>query len=375
MKGLLRPLPTIFACAVLAMSAVSACAQYQALGPQRAVLLLRNGEIIEGVVTFSGDRYDVTLGDGEIRIKSSEVEFQGESIDDCFEFRCRNLDGNKADDFLNLSEWCLRHQLYAESAGQLREAMRLDPMHPRIGVIERRLKLSIAEQPAGELATAAAAAASGPTIEELDRMIRGLSPRTVEMFTNTIQPLLLNNCSTAGCHGPQSSGQLHLLRIPPGRVTSRRSTQRNLHSVLGVIDRGQPSESALLLVPVKPHGGMKGPVFTNRELSQYRQLLDWVMSTGASHQPSRPATLEEPASPLLQTVATPPAAAATPPASPLPATVEIPTANGPETINLDQPIDGAVPPRTPPKRGELPQGFIPKDAFDPEIFNRRYFGK
>src|SRR5262245_45680399 len=137
MKGHFRHISLLLICAVLATSAKTTRAQLPALGPQRAVLLLRNGEVIEGVVTFSGDRYDVVLGDGEIRIKSPEVEFQGASIDDCFEFRRRNLNGSKADDFLNLSEWCLRHQLYAESAGQLREAMRLDPGHPRIGVIER----------------------------------------------------------------------------------------------------------------------------------------------------------------------------------------------------------------------------------------------
>ncbi len=36
-------------------------------------------------------------------------------------------------------------------------------------------------------------------------MIQGLPPGSVETFTDTIQPMLLNHCSTAGCHGPQGS--------------------------------------------------------------------------------------------------------------------------------------------------------------------------
>ena len=46
---------------------------------------------------------------------------------------------------------------------------------------------------------------------------------------------------------------------------SRRATQRNLYSVLSIVDRERPGESLLLTVPTRPHGTVKSAIFTTRE--------------------------------------------------------------------------------------------------------------
>ncbi len=182
---------------------------------------------------------------------------------------------DKVQDHLELAEWCLRHHLYEQAALALADAVATDSSHPRIGLLERRLKLELEQQaPAG--LHAKEAESELPTSRDLDRMVQGLPAGTVETFTATIQPMLLNHCSTAGCHGPQGTASLRLLRIPTGKAPSRRATQRNLYAVLSAVDQDHPAQSPLLSAPMRPHGQAKSAVFTSREAMQYQQLVHWV---------------------------------------------------------------------------------------------------
>ncbi|HTU25465.1 MAG TPA: hypothetical protein VMF30_08715 [Pirellulales bacterium] len=254
-------------------------------GPRHGVLLLRNGEVIEGDITFAGDRYDVAVASGQMHIRRSEVQFVGDSILECYERRKAGISVDKVQDHLELAEWCLRHHLYQQAALALADAVATDSSHPRIGLLERRLKLELDQQASG-----------GPHAKEgepepvssrdLDRMVQGLPGGSVEAFTATIQPMLLNHCSTAGCHGPQGTASLRLLRIPNGKVPSRRVTQRNLYAVLSAVDQANPAQSPLLLAPMRPHGQAKSAVFTSREALQYQQLVHWVYTISSQQAPA-----------------------------------------------------------------------------------------
>ncbi len=118
------------------------------LGPRHGVLLLRNGEMVEGDVLLSGDRYDVGVAGGQIHIKRSEVEYFGRSVIDCYEQRRSHAEPGKVQENLELAEWCLRQQLYEQAALALADAVDADPQHPRIALLERRLKFAL-EQPLG----------------------------------------------------------------------------------------------------------------------------------------------------------------------------------------------------------------------------------
>jgi hypothetical protein len=239
------------------------------------VLLLRNGELIEGDITLAGDRYDVTVPSGQMHIRRSEVEFVGHSMLECYERRKALISIDKVQDHLELADWCLRHHLYEQAALALADAVATDSSHPRIGLLERRLKLELEQQ--GSPETHAKEADSDlPSSRDLDRMVQGLPAGAVEVFTATIQPMLLNHCSTAGCHGPQGTASLRLLRIPSGKSPSRRATQRNLYAVLSAVDQDRPAQSPLLTAPMRPHGQAKSAVFTSREAMQYQQLAHWV---------------------------------------------------------------------------------------------------
>jgi hypothetical protein len=300
-----------------------------ALGPtqQEGYLLLRNGEVLRGKVFLAGDQYYVALAGGEIRVKRADAECFCRDLEEGYRSKRSKIEAPQVQDHLALAEWCLRHKLTGHASRELADALAADPNHPRIALVKRRLELALRE-PAP--AAVPSAPANAPTHGDLDRLVRSLPASTVETFTNSIQPLLMNHCATAGCHGPASTGGLRLLRMPAGRTPTRRLTQRNLHATLATVDRKKPAESPLLTLSIAPHGGATSPVFSGRDVEKVRQLTAWVHAVSETKAPSTPDSID-PGPPLLQTMS-----------------------------NIDE---GDGPGDQPPA----------SDPFDPEPFNRRFF--
>ncbi len=234
--------------------------------------------------------------------------------------------------------------------------------------------------------------------EQLDTLVRGLPNGAVQSFANTIQPLMLNYCAKGGCHGPRGGGALRLERIAPNRLTGRNPTQRNLAAALALVDRDKPEASKLLSAPIRPHGSLKSPVFSGREQVQYRQLVEWVYLVAGAREAVAEPTLAERSAPLLQAIKrgappafeqaqpVPPAAEPKPTADPsqppmgllntdvsTPAVPSTPSANSPQADYRLTRVHGQLVMRPAPERGDS-ETFVPKDPFDPEIFNRRFFG-
>src|SRR5262249_11028314 len=157
----------------------------------------------------------------------------------------------KLQDHLDLAEWCIEQKLVDQADHELKDAEAIDSSSLRIPLLRRRLELA---QPNRAVSPATPPPVdSGPSNDELDRLVRGLPGHAVESFTSTIQPVLVNNCTTSGCHGPRSQGKLRLLRLSLASPANRRLTQRNLYSVWQVIDANQPASSPLLTQPIRPH--------------------------------------------------------------------------------------------------------------------------
>ena len=165
------------AISVFVILSTAAMAEPPDLGPRTGVLLLRNGSVIAGNILRVGDRYEVGLTDGDVRVRASDVEYVGADLEECYEHRRQGIDYSKVRDHLDLAEWCMKHDLKAEAGRELRDAIACDPSHPKIAVIERRLVMSLEET---EDTTAAEPRKLGAaTAEELDRMVRTMPPGTV----------------------------------------------------------------------------------------------------------------------------------------------------------------------------------------------------
>lgn len=372
------------------------------IAPRRGVLLLNNGELIEGTITAAGDRYDVRLADGQIRVHRSQVALAARDVRECYLHRRAECEAGSVQDCVELAEWCLRHGLVDEAEREIATAKIADETYPKIPLLETRLRLARSKPKVGQTAASnlpKSGAEQIPAKRPLDLAVRELPAGSVETFANHIQPLLLNYCAGSGCHAAHSAGVMRLERIPPNRFTGRKSTQRNLQSVLATIDRENPLASKLLTLPIAPHGGRDGPIFTGREQTQYRQLVAWVYQVaGARKAPAEP-TQQERIAPLLQQGPNPTTSPAAkdagaggkvPPGAaknasgvvadgleglPAATTDGISTGsykNLPTRVPEDAPpgpgSQNAMSPH-PPER----EPFVPRDSFDPEIFNRRYF--
>jgi hypothetical protein len=379
----------------LSLGALAIClfaggADELSLAPRAGVLLLNNGEVIAGTITASGDRYDVSGHDSEIRIKRSDVAFAGHDARECYLHKRAGIEQGRVQDHLELTEWCLKNGLVEPAEKELAAARTADPRHPKIRLLEPRLEL--AKQAPRE--SPPPLAHEKTTTGQLDVVVRNLPGGSMETFTNGIQPMLLNYCAKSGCHGPRSSGLLKLERIPPNRLAGRHATQSNLQAVLAMVNREAPQDSKLLSVPIRPHGNLKLGVFTDREHSQYKQLVKWVYQV-SSVKPALPRpTLEERTSPLLQNVPRPgQSSAEQPPAAKKPRVdkSESDPADWSDSFpeQVEKTDDGQPSPRArarasrdrrPITRAAAPSSateteYVSKDPFDPEIFNRRFFSR
>jgi hypothetical protein len=280
--------------------------------PQR-IVVLRNGEVLEGQISQQDDRYVVTIENGEIRLPMRDVDFLCQSLEEAYDVQSKRLTGQRIEDHLRLADWCLQHDLAGGAAQEITAAMAIDPNDLRVQVLDRRLQemmktplensSSDEQSPEGErnagpnsnLAGSTAEKTAKPALpvnaDELERLARNLPAGTVESYSTTILPLLLNHCSTAGCHGVGSQSAFLLLRPTPGTATARRLTLRDLHNTLAWVDHDNPVESKLLSTARKPHGQSTTPIFETEETLQYKQLVAWVLLATQGDKNSRtPAT-------------------------------------------------------------------------------------
>jgi hypothetical protein len=331
--------------------------------PNQGILLLRNGQTLEGRIVQGEGLFVVDLGDGQIRVKAADVELVCSSLEDGYRRKRAAIQVGNVHHHLELAQWCLRHGLLGPAAAELADATAAEPNNPMIGAVQHRLKMAL-EPPV--LPDAAGKATSGPSNEELDQLVRSLPHGSVETFTQSVQPVLINHCATGGCHGPQSDTALRLYRIPTGKSASRRITQRNLYSVLSFVDRDNPASSRLLTAPSGPHGAAKHAIFNEHQAVQYKRLVDWANQLAQQSAPESPATL----SAAMPSEAANPASVEAPPRTLSPeARKAHPLSVGGQNQTARR---GAArsPSKSPADVAPAPSQQ-PADPFDPEVFNRR----
>lgn len=321
-------------------------------------LLLRNGEVFQGRILLEGSEFRVLLSHGEVRFPVVEVECAAATLGELYQRKQVMVMPGDARERLRLAQWCIRQGLLDEAAAEIARARSEDPTNPGADLLAHRLDL--ARQP---LAVAKPPAVTPVVhteaqLDELDRFARALPEGTVETFTQRVQPIMMNACATAACHGSQSPSKLQLQRVPGARPATRRLTQRNLQSVLPWVNREQPGGSRLLQCAVSAHGSAKtAPV--SAESAQYRWLVEWVYQVARA----------ENRVPRIDTQVV--TAAATMPAVKDDVHTDAvqaswPAAEVPAEAPVQTPFQQAepAPPPAAPARGA--------DPFDPEVFNRRF---
>jgi len=248
------------------------------------VLLLRNGQVIEGQIERNGDYYTVTLPDQELQIRAATVEFSCHDLREGYRQKKAAIQSNDIEQHLQLFLWCERHGLLDCAGDEITAAEALDREHPMISVLRRRLKVELQQKK--EPRRPSENGPLPPSDEQLDRMTRGMPPRTVEEFVQVVQPILLNHCPGAVGYALPGQKRLQLMRPPLGESPSRRVTQRNLYAVLECIDWDSPGESPLLKASVGSSAAATVGSFPAKYSLQYQKLAQWVYQVAQKPMPA-----------------------------------------------------------------------------------------
>lgn len=332
------------------------------------VVLLQNGSLFEGVVERSADGV-LVQGEGSlVRLRPADVAYVGESAAHAYEWRRGQAErtGSDAPAHLALADWAIKNRLWPQAARELLEARALDPASRRLALLERRLDeltRPVAPTPRGSAPVAPRSVAADVRPDEpLGPRGAPLREADLEVFTRRIQPMLLNSCATAGCHGVEGVGVFALDLAPLRGYGDARSTERNLAATLAALDPAAPDSSPLLRAAVGPHAGVT-PLRGARRDEMLARLAAWVESVTSAQAETAPSEVADHAADDAAVAVAP----TTPHEDPLAATSGDAAVPPEEEGAADMLFEGGR-----VRRGVALRRVAPRDEFDPEVFNTRH---
>lgn len=311
------------------------------------LLLMRNGNVVQGKIYRSGEDYFVQLPGGQMFVPGSLVRLPCADLNEAYEhLHERAAIQSEAEAYITLAKWCVTQKLFAEARRELETALELEPA--KQSARDLLLRLDALARDAEKVHDVDPRETPRPKSSKKAESLAGLNRDLAQQFTRRIQPILANNCGASGCHGPRAENGFRLQKVAGGGVSNRLAAERNLAAVLEYIDVENPAQSALLVAPRGNHGRGGKPVFsgaTGKE--QMAELKSWVLEAA-----SEESVLE------ARGIARTPGRTARQPAR---------QGENPFAVH-----DAEVARRTGERSSAVRQagGEQPADAFDPEEFNR-----
>lgn len=242
------------------------------------ILVLADGKVMNGRFLPRPDGYEVEVQGGRMFVESERVRFIARNFEDAHQRMRSSFTELTPQSHMELARWCLTNKREDLARREVLDALHKDPNR----LDAQRLLQSLVKQddgpsksPGGSGLTEfpSLASPSGPVPEA--RSLAGLSRSVAQDFTRHVQPILMNKCSNAGCHGTRSVSSFQL--TPSHRGTSVSIAERNLAAVMKQIDLSRPSSSPLLTTLQGNHANSTMPIFRGRSGAvQMKTLRDWV---------------------------------------------------------------------------------------------------
>lgn len=253
------------------------------------LLLLHNGKVVKGIIRQSATGYTVNVTGGQMVLPFDQVRLEAADLEDAYRQLRDTLPDHTAATHIELARWCMTNSLPDYARKELRAALRCEPDSTLAKNMLERINdqllttkdVPIVTQRNGSFSMLGDAK-PGITPETLG----GLPREAAADFVSKVQPLLVNRCATAGCHGPGSGNSFELLRAKLGKAPPKTYSERNLAAVLERLDLERPLSSPLLvklrgdtkpLVARQSHGGLTP--------EQQQTLRAWTESISKKTQP------------------------------------------------------------------------------------------
>ena len=247
------------------------------------VLVMKDGSLADGQITQEARGYVVHKPGGRYLVPFHLVQFRAESRLDAYQKLKGSIAKPSADTSVRLAKWCLTWQLHEQAEIELREALELDSGHEAA----RRMLVRLASvlDPTGKPPTL-----PDPPKKTDDgfrkapvQSLAGLSRETALKFSTQIQPMLMNRCGNASCHGSAAgNNDFRLVRVRIGTSSHRLRAERNLATLLRYIKLNDVDESPILKLPTGLHGPTRRSAFGGPNGDDnFRDFQNWVRAVAA----------------------------------------------------------------------------------------------
>lgn len=331
-------------------------------------LVLFDGRVVEGSVEERPGGYLIHQSSGAIVLPFEMIRVAATSLTEAYEKQRDNFAFPTANDHLTLAQWCYSNRLFAQANAELEAVLRLEPQRS-----EARELLKLVDD-ATRRQAARHTASRGPESGTGERTSGRIRTETHAAFIGRIQPLLVNKCGNATCHGTASTNGFRLANVRTGLRHQRLQSDHNLAAVLAQISAEHPQQSPLLLKPQDREMPVhRGVFFGATGDNQVQMLRDWISGAAADIVDSGAvsATGDEAAA------GAEPAPTGQGPSAP-PVGPAIPVVERPETaFSRPKPKVIEVPGPGSPRSSDLLRKVLDEerpDPFDPEVFNRQVHG-
>lgn len=238
--------------------------------------LLKSGLMLEASGAKSETHYEVKAEFGSMLVPIENVEFIGESREQIWQHKKRQVDPANCTQLMKLAEWCFSNNFQKEGLEQYHLALKVVPNDQLAGFIRQRI--AAAETQSASFGEKMNMPESGIHVAELPdddpewtRWVNGVPSSVFDTFSKKVQPILVQRCASAACHGSSGENQ-YKINIP--RQSGGRTTNMNLRSSVQWIDTENPSNSPLLSALVTSHAGKKA--LFSVESDQYHNFIEWI---------------------------------------------------------------------------------------------------
>lgn len=256
---------------------------------QRAVLLKETDRVLFGKVVQRAGFYEIEVApNSRVSIPTEKVAQVADSLEKLYETKRTGISQTSIGDHFQLTRWCLLNGLLSQAAEHYAIAARGNANHPRIkqlGVeLEEQLLrdqgfrdylgLEPLPQPGVAAEPKSAPKESSVVTASTFEARSALHPEIARHFATRIEPILLNRCSQAACHGVQGTSSLRLLE-PYGR-THAQTAADNLASVLKQVPSDSNQIAPLLHFATQAHGTQRTPAIEVADAKLIQELQDWI---------------------------------------------------------------------------------------------------
>ena len=355
--------------AALPLIALSMSARADEGETRERVIVMTSGRILTGQMTRNAGGWLVEHASGRVQVPGDQVKVVADSLRDAYRKQRDAIVEPTPGTHVMLAHWCITYRLNDEARDELKKCLKRDPEHEEARKLLRRLDESLTAKTVTPQTTVLPLRTPDGFVVPDVESLGGLSKETATSFTARVQPLLINKCGNASCHGATSRGEFKLHSTRLGANGNRMHTERNLAEALRYIDIHDPALSPLVTAPQGGHAGATAIFHGPQGNEQLKTLRTWIKQV--SHEKRTEEQELAHRSSVLSKQKTSPGMGGVPATQSTlsNSTPSKPRSNDPHPVDLDSPQPLANDETATPLDED-----DSNDLFDPHEFNRRFHG-